>query len=107
MNKADEKYVELIWAGKYESIQKGRAYPLEKPNLPFQPVEAINIPRVKGGYQQNLFDEDWPENYPQDWRNFLIWGDNKLVMSALLKQGWAGKIKLVYIDPPLLHGSYV
>ena len=105
MNKADERYVELIWAGKYESLQKGRAYPLEKPNLPFQPVEAINIPRVKGGYQQNLFGEDWPENYPKDWRNLLIWGDNKLVMSALLKQGWAGKIKLIYIDPPFFTGA--
>ncbi len=32
--------------------------------------------------------------------NRLIWGDNLLVMQALLAQGYAGKIDLIYIDPP-------
>src|SRR4029079_253935 len=34
----------------------------------------------------------------------LIWGDNKLVMSSLLKD-YAGQVKLVYIDPPFATGD--
>jgi len=100
----NKKYVELIWAGKYDEFKKGNRIPIERPNLPFQPVETINLPRVKGGVQKSLSD-DWPKNYPRDWKNLLIWGDNKLVMSSLLKQGWAGKIKLIYIDPPFFTGA--
>jgi adenine specific DNA methylase Mod len=69
-------------------------------------VETVNKPRIKGGYTISLFPEDaYPENYPHDWRNKLIWGDNKLVMSSLIKQGWAGKINLIYIDPPFFTGT--
>lgn len=32
--------------------------------------------------------------------NRLIWGDNLLVMQALLAQGYEGKLNLIYIDPP-------
>jgi adenine-specific DNA-methyltransferase len=32
--------------------------------------------------------------------NRLIWGDNLLATQALLAQGYAGKIDLIYIDPP-------
>lgn len=32
--------------------------------------------------------------------NRLIWGDNLLVMQALLATGYEGKIDLIYIDPP-------
>ena len=32
--------------------------------------------------------------------NRLIWGDNLLAMQALLAQAYAGKIDLIYIDPP-------
>ena len=34
-----------------------------------------------------------------DFRNRLIWGDNKLVMASLLEE-FKGAIDLVYIDPP-------
>ena len=37
--------------------------------------------------------------FEEGWRNKLIWGDNRLVMSSLLDQ-FAGKIDLDYIDPP-------
>lgn len=32
--------------------------------------------------------------------NRLIWGDNLLAMQALLAQGYAARIDLIYIDPP-------
>jgi len=102
----DRKYVELIWYQKYDKLEKGERLPIEKPNLPFQVVETVNEPRIKGGYGHPLFsEEEWPSNYPRDWKNLLIWGDNKLVMSSLLKQGWAGRINLIYIDPPFFTGA--
>jgi len=102
----NEKYVELLWHDKYNKIELGKRVPIDLPNLPFQVVETVNKPRAKGGVNTTLFPEDqWPENYPKDWKNKLIWGDNKLVMSSLLKQGYAGKINLIYIDPPFYTGA--
>ncbi len=40
----------------------------------------------------------------RDWYNQLIWGDNISVMSSLVKQ-FAGKINLIYIDPPFATGG--
>ena len=107
----NKKYVELLWAEKYDKFEKGTKLPIEKPNLPFQVVETVNEPRLKD-LEGGLFDHsqvypknEYPENYPKDWKNILIWGDNKLVMSSLIKQGWAGKINLIYIDPPFFTGA--
>ena len=102
----NEKYIELLWHGKYNEIKLSKRVPIDYPNLPFQVVETVNKPRAKGGVNTTLFPEDqWPANYPKDWKNKLIWGDNKLVMSSLLKQGYAGKINLIYIDPPFYTGA--
>jgi len=106
----NKKYVELIWNGKYGKLEKGDRLPIERPNLPFQIVETINKPRLKdieeGLYKGSFYPEsEYPPNYPKDWKNLLIWGDNKLVMSSLLKQGWAGRINLIYIDPPFFTGA--
>lgn len=39
--------------------------------------------------------------HDQDWANRLIAGDSLLVMNSLLeKEGMAGKVQMVYIDPP-------
>ncbi|MHA1215605.1 MAG: site-specific DNA-methyltransferase [Candidatus Hodarchaeales archaeon] len=99
----NKKYVELIWHQKYDTLEKGEKIPIERPNLPFQVVETVNEPRAKG-LVKGLY-ESFSENYPRDWKNLLIWGDNKLVISSLIKQGWAGKINLIYIDPPFFTGA--
>jgi len=107
----NNKYVELLWYGKYNRIDLGEKIPIERPNLPFQVVETVNKPRLKdlGGRlldsSQFYPESEYPPNYPKDWKNILIWGDNKLVMSSLIKQGWAGKINLIYIDPPFFTGA--
>lgn len=83
----NKKYVELLWAGKYNKIDLSEKMPIEKPNLPFQTIETVNKPRAKGRNSLPLFPEDkYPENYPKDWKNLLIWGDNKLVMRELLAE---------------------
>ena len=99
----NKKYVELLWHQKYDKLDLGEKIPIEKPSLPFQVVETINEPRAKD-LQMKMF-AGYPANYPKDWKNLLIWGDNKLVMSSLVKQGWAGKINLIYIDPPFFTGA--
>jgi putative transposase len=38
----NKKYVELLWAEKYDKYEKGKRKPIEKPNLPFQVVETVN-----------------------------------------------------------------
>jgi len=105
----DKKYVELLWAEKYDEYEKGEKKPIEKPNLPFQTVETINEPRMKE-YEPTFGREfypksEYPQDYPKDWKNLLVWGDNKLVMSSLIKQGRAGRINLIYIDPPFFTGA--
>ncbi len=102
----DEKYVELLWYDKYKKMDLGHRTLLDYPNLPFQVIETVNKPRARGGLNSSLFPEDeWPDSYPKDWKNKLIWGDNKLVISSLLKQGWSGRINLIYIDPPFYTGA--
>ena len=84
---------ELVWPEKKTEI--------ERISLPFQTVETVNKPRVD---QTRMDFEGWPENYPKDWKNKLIWGDNKYVMSSLLKK-FAGALDLIYIDPPFATGA--
>ena len=44
------------------------------------------------------------DTFEAGWRNKLIWGDNLLVMGSLLEK-FAGKIDLIYIDPPFATGA--
>ena len=107
MAKIEIKRTELVWLGKYN--EEGKLNPVEKPGpYPFQIVEVINAPKVeKESNGQGLFDYykgDEGDTFETGWKNKLIWGDNKLVMSSLLEK-FAGKIKLIYIDPPFATGA--
>ena len=45
---------------------------------------------------------------PHNWSNRLIAGDSLLVMNSLLeKEGMAGKVQMIYVDPPygIRYGS--
>jgi len=110
MAKIEIKKTELVWKGKYD--EDGRLKPVEKPGpYPFQIVEVVNDPRigkeVKPGETLGLYDYwkgEQPDTFEEGWRNKLIWGDNKMVMSSLL-ENFAGKIDLIYIDPPFATGA--
>ncbi len=85
--------VRLTWEGRPRQIERVR--------LPFQTVETINESRATRERDAGaLFTGS---SASRD-RNMLIWGDNRLVMSSLLDQ-YAGKIKLIYIDPPFDTGA--
>lgn len=80
---------------------------VERIVLPFQSlevVETINESRATREKEKgSMFRQD-PNAIDTSWRNKLIWGDNKYVMSALLEK-YAGKIDLIYIDPPFATGA--
>lgn len=85
--------VRLGWDGKPDRV--------ERLTLPFQTVETINESRATRERDTGtLFGGDETQTTE---RNSLIWGDNKLVVSSLLKS-YAGQVKLVYIDPPFDTG---
>ncbi|MBW1908400.1 MAG: hypothetical protein JRJ11_02495 [Deltaproteobacteria bacterium] len=49
--------------------------------MPIQKIETIDEPASRAMVQGNLFDP--AKAHRDDFRNRLIWGDNKLVMSSL------------------------
>ncbi len=87
----------LIWASK----------PKKEPNakdLEFQTAEEVypNVADIK----DKKLSRFWTETKDiSDDPNRLIWGDNILVMQALLAQGYEGQIDLIYIDPPFNTGE--
>ncbi|MGQ0605247.1 MAG: DNA methyltransferase [Anaerolineales bacterium] len=69
-------------------------------SLPFQTVETVNESAQERQRMLDLFSAG-PD---PEWRNRLIWGDKKYVLPSLLEE-FAGKVKLIYIDPPLNVGA--
>jgi len=111
---------QLVWAGKAEHTS------FEVPTVSLHvheridPKTIIEAVRKQNGpqYQPGLFDS-LQENPPlrdaiqfykhaHNWSNRLIAGDSLLVMNSLLeKEGMAGQVQMVYIDPPygIKYGS--
>jgi len=89
---------ELIWDGKYDA--QGRKVAPPRIALPFQTVETVNESAADRDRMQDLF----ASGQPTEWRNRLIWGDKKYVLPSLLEE-FAGKVNLVYIDPPFDTGA--
>ena len=93
---------ELIWEGKYDEYGNRRAVDIAGCAMPLQRIETVDEPASRAHVQGDLFDP--VKSHSDDFRNRLIWGDNKLVMASLLKE-FKGKIDLIYIDPPYDVGS--
>ena len=90
---------ELIWKGKYDG--RGKPKPGKRTVLPLRVVESITESKAdREEAQHDLFTR---EAEGSEWRNMLICGDNEVVMSSLLPR-FAGKINLIYIDPPFATG---
>ncbi len=113
---------QLQWAGKAEHTS------FEVPTVslhvheridPLTIVEAVRKRNGNGGPTQGSLFELPEENPPvrdaidfykhrHNWTNRLVSGDSLLVMNSLLeKEGMAGKVQMVYIDPPygIRYGS--
>ncbi|MCU0783742.1 MAG: site-specific DNA-methyltransferase [Verrucomicrobia bacterium] len=120
---------ELVWDGKYDEYGNRRAVDIAGCAMPLQKIETIDEPRSRAAadgqiemFEQKLLaagrarhsvraeggqggDGAQRTDAPyQNFRNRLIWGDNKLVMASLLAE-FKGKIDLFYIDPPFDVGA--
>lgn len=84
----------LAWVGK-KPLEKAIAYPAQK-------VEAFGVAAPDGALAQADWS-DWPERF--DRGGLLFHGDNKDVLAHLLANGFRGKVKLIYIDPPFDSGA--
>ena len=85
----------LVWAS------KPRKEPSAK-DLTFQTAEVVYPNSATGAL--GSFLENEKQSIP-DAPNRMIWGDNLLIMQALLSQGYEGQIDLIYIDPPFNTGE--
>src|SRR5579885_903004 len=88
---------ELIWEGKY--VDGKRQSPV-RVALPFQTIETVN--ESAQDRRRNL--ELFASGRDTEWRNRLIWGDKKYVLPSLLPE-FAGRVDLIYIDPPFDTGA--
>ncbi len=89
---------ELVWDGKYG--EDGRRVVPVRVALPFQTVETVN----ESARERQLALDFFAQGRDTTWRNRLIWGDKKYVLPSLLPD-FAGKVDLVYIDPPFDTGA--
>jgi site-specific DNA-methyltransferase (adenine-specific)/adenine-specific DNA-methyltransferase len=71
-----------------ERIEKGNILELQTNEFVIPNKDEVNI------FQNQI------KNIDLNTQNRLIYGDNLLVMQALLANGYRGKIDLIYIDPP-------
>ncbi len=109
---------QLQWAGKTEHTS------FEVPTVSLHVHERIDPKTIintvkredKSPVQLSLFEQNEKPlreaidfyKHKEDWTNRLIAGDSLLVMNSLLeKEGMAGKVQMVYFDPPygIKYGS--
>ncbi|HAS95292.1 TPA: site-specific DNA-methyltransferase, partial [Candidatus Wolfebacteria bacterium] len=90
---------------------KDKRTTVDRTVLPFQSlevIETINESRATREREKTgsgmAFNFESPSVDDANWRNKLIWGDNRYVMAALLEK-FSGKIDLIYIDPPFATGA--
>ena len=88
---------ELIWDGKYKDGKKQGPVRIA---LPFQTIETVN----ESAQDRQRTLELFAQGRQTEWRNRLIWGDKKYVLPSLLPE-FAGKVDLIYIDPPFDTGA--
>ena len=79
----------LYWVGK-QPLAKVSHYPAQLAEV-WNGTEPLPVPTWKA--------------LAKDWRNLLLHGDNKEILSMLLVEGFRGKIDLIYIDPPFDSGA--
>ncbi len=80
----------LSWVGKH-ALRQVTAFPAQH----IESFAPVGSEKAKWA--------DWPQNYPQG--GLLFHGDNKEVLAHLLANGFRGKVKLIYIDPPFESGA--
>jgi len=86
----------LTWVGK-RPLSQVTAFPAQHIET-FDPTGDA----ARRAAERDLW-ADWPDRYPRG--GLLFHGDNKEVLAHLLANGFRGKVKLIYIDPPFDSGA--
>jgi adenine-specific DNA-methyltransferase len=101
----------LEWAGKREKT----GFEIDPVALHIHErvsTQAILKVAARESVQRSLFADPQQEyreaiqfyQYDIDWANRMILGDSLQVMASLAhREGLAGKVKMIYMDPPLWH----
>jgi len=84
----------LTWVGK-KPLRQVIAFPAQK-------VEVFE-PTGDAAKREGDIWNGWPSGYPK--AGLLFHGDNKDILAHLLANGFRGKVKLIYIDPPFDSGA--
>ena len=114
----------LVWTGKKEQSEVDvdtvsiHVHERIDPKSIVHQVHKNSINSYSHGYQVGLFEQPFDHRPVRDevsfyqhknaWANRLVAGDSLLVMNSLLeKEGMAGQVQMVYIDPPygIKYGS--
>ncbi len=114
----------LQWAGKQEGLSfevPTSSIHIHESIKPHKIIHAVQtLSDEPGTYQPDFFEETPAERMRRrreaiefyqhgvDWTNRLIAGDSLVIMNSLLeKEGMAGQVQMVYIDPPygIKYGS--
>lgn len=95
---------ELIWEGKYDEYGNRRELEVAELSMPMQRIETIDQPRSEAAASDQLELYEQTNKRLDDFRNKLIWGDNKPVIASLLRD-FKGQFDLIYIDPPFDVGA--
>jgi len=82
----------LSWVGK-KPLTKVKAFPAQ--HIEHFEMDGIDV--------SDLDWSKWPEKLSKG--GLLFHGDNKDVLAYLLANGFRGKVKLIYIDPPFDSGA--
>src|SRR3990170_3281086 len=90
----------LTWVGK-APLRNVTAYPAQLVEQ-FSPSPSLPLP-VEEDLGEGQLWQGWPGNLPKG--GLLFHGDNKDVLASLLANGFRGKVKLIYIDPPFDSGA--
>lgn len=121
---------EIFWLGKYRNDDEAtcdsdlrvdiRSLYVHEDIQPEQLIDRLyhtsesqSQPSLFGEDLTNAIDDELERvadyyHHHSDWKNRLIQGDSLLVMSSLLnREGMAGKVQTIYIDPPygIKYGS--
>lgn len=95
---------ELVWEGKYDEYGNRREVDVAGLAMPMQRIETIDQPRSEAAARGQLDLFQKKTRRLDDFRNRLVWGDNKLVLASLLKD-YRRQLDLIYIDPPFDVGA--
>src|SRR4051794_20324247 len=76
---------QIVWEGKYDEYGNRREIDVAGCAMPLQKIETVDQPRFEAAAQGQLEFFDKQTTRLDDFRDMLIWGDNKLVMTSLLK----------------------